>query len=352
MDSIALNPLQDETSFRQHFLAGLQQISEGETLGAFILALANANQEEGLWQVLLPRLLQRRDELQQHYASQWHASGEPVTGLNPDDLHVFRQVLSLSLEELETTRYRQPGPWILQANPLRSLRPKRMGSQTPISLLLEFNPAGFHFDRPFMDAERYWGGVVEGMELNLFYNKFPFVDGHLLLVPSREAHWPQFHRQEMHHQLWRLCQALGHWQARAGIAYNSIGAYASVNHLHYQMYVRDSQLPIESGQWRHNGGPVDYPLACSVYDEPLQAWAAIDKLHAANQAYNLLYVPGKLYVIPRRRQGEYATAAWSPGFAWYEVCGGFVVEDKQAFTQLQAADITAALSQLAPSPPS
>jgi hypothetical protein len=59
-------------------------------------------------------------------------------------------------------------------------------------------------------------------------------------------------------------------------------------------------------------------------------------LHAANTAYNLLYRPGLLYIIPRRFQGSFADADWMTGMGWSDLAGEFTVIDYDRFQQLSS----------------
>lgn len=338
-------PFVSSEEYRRQFALGLDAILQNETLGAFILVLANALQDPDIWQQLQAPLHQRFSELVRQYQAILDADEVPA-GINPEDVNVFRQLRQMGMEHLPSIQYRQLGPWQLQLNHLRSLRPKRMGAQVPEQLYIPFNQDGFHFNKPFMEKEKYWQGRIGNYDISCFYNKFPFIEGHLLLVPERQQQLPQFHRRDMHAMLWEWCKSLASWEQKVGVVFNSAGAYASVNHLHYQMYLRDSSLAIESDVWSHAGGDVDYPVYCRTYHDVNDAWTALEELHAANQPYNLLYRPDVMYLIPRKRQGSYATAAWSPGFAWYETCGGFVVEDGDAFVTMDEGEVTAQLQEL------
>jgi ATP adenylyltransferase/5',5'''-P-1,P-4-tetraphosphate phosphorylase II len=65
----------------------------------------------------------------------------------------------------------------------------------------------------------------------------------------------------------------------------------------------------------------------------------IEKLHEKNTAYNLLYTPGCLYCFPRKMQGEYQHASWTPGFSWYELCGGILTANHDSFKVITSTDI-------------
>jgi len=132
-----------------------------------------------------------------------------------------------------------------------------------------------------------------------------------------------------------------------GFGFNSYGAFASVNHLHAQTFVRTRPLPITYARWAHNGGPDAYPLDCRRFGAPSEAWDFVAHLHRREISYNLIYLPGRVYCVPRARQGTYRGASWSGGFGWYEVAGGFAVSTRDAFERLDEAGLSASLANLA-----
>ena len=93
-----------------------------------------------------------------------------------------------------------------------------------------------------------WSGEKLGIHFDLYYNKYPFVELHCLLVPERENCLPQFHLQEMHTFIWQLVKQLAAGLPGLRIGYNALGAFASVNHLHYQLFVREQALPVGGDQ--------------------------------------------------------------------------------------------------------
>ncbi len=183
-----------------------------------------------------------------------------------------------------------------------------------------------------------------GRQSALFYNKFPFVELHGLLVPEHQKGIPQFLTKENHEYIWQLTEQLGEKMPGVGFGYNSYGAYASVNHLHFQMFMRSRPLPVAHTQWRHNGGVADYPVKCGVFRTMSEAWEYIDGLHREQRAYNLAYLPGTLYCTLRPQQGSVAVAPWSSGFAWHEMMGSFSLFDHAAFLRLTEKDLTRALA--------
>jgi len=323
--------------FNTAFARGLERMLEHDGLGVFILVCANAGFDPLLQQSLHPALRARYE----YHAKQYRkalAAGQSLPDAD-DDVLVFLKMMAIGFDALLPGERRLVGPWEVQFNALRSFRPPRMAHTRIDAIHVPFNDSGFHFNKPFLRKECFWSGELEGREVELLYNKFPFVDYHGLLVPQREHNAPQFLTQDNHRYLWRVCETIGDSLPGVGFGYNAYGAYASVNHLHFQMYRRETPLPLQASHWQHNGGEQPYPTLCERFDDMERAWHFIDVLHQEEVSYNLLYVPGTLYCLPRRKQGSYAHAEWTAGFAWYEMCGGVVTFNRSHFEALGEGDI-------------
>lgn len=323
--------------FQEAFAQGLVEMLEHDGLGVFILICANAGFSPALQHLLSPALKERYQRHAEDYREAL-AQGQCLPDAD-DDVLVFLKMMAIGFETLRPSERRNAGPWEVQFNPLRSFRPPRMAHTRVDAIHAPFNENGFHFNKAFLRKECFWSGTLEGREVELLYNKFPFVDYHGLLVPQREHNAPQFLTRDDHHYLWRLSETIGESLPGVGFGYNAYGAYASVNHLHFQMYRRESPLPVESPEWRHNGGNRSYPSCCERFDKVESAWSFIDTLHCEGTSYNLLYVPGSLFCLPRQKQGNYQHAAWTAGFTWYEMCGGMVTFNRTQYETLDAVAI-------------
>ena len=338
-------PFGSAEHFRQTFSAGLQGLLHEAGLGAYILVHANASFDAELMEVLRPKLLQRFQLLASECRAALH-EGRELDGA-ADDVSVFLKLMAIGFEGVAETRFRQLDPWELQFNHLRAFRPRRMTGERVEGISRPFDETGFHFNKPFLQREIFWCGELLGERVDLLYNKFPFVTLHGLLVPDRQARHPQLLSRHYHEYVWRLCETLGADLPGWGVGFNSYGAFASVNHLHFQTFIRQTPLPISNPQWRHNGGDRSYPLPCERFLSSQEAWQRIESLHEAACSYNLVYLPGQVYCLPRRRQGSYESAPWSSGFAWYELAGGLVTPDREAFEGLDDGRIVAELAKLA-----
>jgi len=342
MDS---TPFASPALFRKTFERKLDALlTDDDALGVYILVLANAAYDPVIWAHLSRRLAEKFDSLSQSMRE--HEAQGLLLGAAEDDLAVFRRLTEVGFEHLQTTCFRKLGPWELQFNQLRSFRPPRMTHAVAEGVFAPFNPDGFHFNKPFLRKETFWHGELRGRTCTLLYNKFPFVELHGLLVPEPQAQRPQFLSRQDNEYLWSLSEMLGESLPGVGFGYNSYGAGASVNHLHFQMFLRERALPVADPCWQHNGGQQSYPAHCYRFDHAGAAWQLIEQLHRRELSYNLIYLPGVIYCLPRRKQGSFGAVPWSGGFAWYEMAGGFTTFDEDAFTHLQQEQLSGALAQI------
>lgn len=332
-------------AYRDRFVAGLERLLKQDDLNLFILVCANATADKKLFNRLAPALASRYQHFHESIVKRLR-DGSAVQATD-DDLLVFLKMVALGWQAINPAQVRHQAGWEIQYNPLRSLRPMRNAASRVESLRRSFDEAGFHFNKAFIQQEAIWQGELLGTPVDLYYNKFPFAELHALLVPERTANRPQYLTAGMHRYIWSVTELGGHKMPGLRIAYNAFGAFASVNHLHFQLCVRAVDLPIESARWTHNGGAQDYPLCCHVFTDPEPAWTFIAGLHAQDQTYNLLYSPGKLYCLPRARQGEAPQPEWSPGLSWYELCGGFITFNQTIYNNLTANQLADTLSAIA-----
>jgi diadenosine tetraphosphate (Ap4A) HIT family hydrolase len=351
------SPFNTANTFAQAFSDGLKNmLAQHEGLGVYILVLANAAYEPALWEALRPALQQRHLRHAESIRSALLAGqrlSEPE-----DDLLVFLKLHTMGFDAVTTTRWREAAPWKIQFNPIRALRPPRLSGtrpqEKPTSLLRPFDAQSFHFNKPFLAKEILWEGQIADKTARLLYNKFPFAPLHGLLVPEPQRTLPQYLTPELHGWAWQVVEALGTKMPGFALAFNSLGAQASVNHLHFQSFVQHTNeklqdtalLPVLSPRFLHNGGSEPYPVTCTVATSATDAWLHIDALHDSATPYNLIYSPGRVHILPRQAQGVGATPAWSAGFGWCELAGIMTVFSHEDYVALTSADIAAALSGL------
>ncbi|VAX10494.1 hypothetical protein MNBD_GAMMA25-1412 [hydrothermal vent metagenome] len=330
--------------FRQAFNEGLVEMLNHDSLGTLILGCANATFDPFIFEATHSALRTQFKKLETRFREDFN-QGRQINE-SDEDLLVFLKMLVVGFEQLEQTSFRQEGEWDIQFNQVRAFRPRRMSGQVGSGIHAPFNENGFHFNKPFMQKECFWEGQLNGRPVSLFYNKYPFIDYHGLLLPEREKNLPQFLLEEYHRYVWQLSEELGEQLSGLGFGYNSYGAHASVNHLHFQMFLRPQGLPVMAAHWHHNGGEKAYPAYCEKLNDCSQAWSYIDNLHQQQIPFNLIYRPGELLIFPRKRQGDYVPAEWSGGFSWYEMGGGTITFNRQAYDELDVGDIASEFAKL------
>jgi len=181
----------------------------------------------------------------------------------------------------------------------------------------------------------------------VLYNKYPFSDYHLLIVVAPEENSPQQLTEEYHQLAFSLVGVSKNIFPGFGIGFNSLAAGASVNHFHFQGFIREAEFPIEKKHWQHHGGKKLYPLAVKVFAEAETSWLYIADLIAADVAFNCIYRAGNCYVVARRYQGTVELPGWLNGAGWLDIAGVMTVSDMQTFDNLNAHSIADALALMA-----
>lgn len=202
-------------------------------------------------------------------------------------------------------------------------------------------------------------------------NVSPIEYGHVLLVPRVLDLLPQQIQPELLLNAIEMVAESANPFFRAG--YNSLGAYATINHLHFQAYYLMAPFPIERattarvGKRRRSAVTVsrltDYPVRAFVFEtsSSLEDLAyvcgeACVKLQDANIAFNLLIVDSgaRVFLIPqcyaeKQAKGvvpeKYLDTQVNP--ACFEICGHMVLkrqEDYDNFTESFTCDLLSQVS--------
>jgi len=315
------------TQFEQNFYQGLDAMLEYNEPGVFILVLANALADEKLWRQLKPKL---SDKFEQLKATKIKGSA--------DDIAVFDQLKKIDFSDLDIVKYKQIGGFELQYNPLRALRPQRMSNAKTKGMSEDFNESEFHFNKDFLQKELFFKGQLFSKDISLFYNKFPFAKCHGLVVVEADKNHPQLLTPQLHQFAWMMANAVGLNIKGFTLAYNSYGAYASVNHFHLQCFIRENPLPIENDE--------KYPLINHWFNSMGDAWEFIESLHRDEQPYHLIYRDQAVLCVVRQRQDDYKHESWTSGYTWYEACGGVNTATLNDYDYLSESELKAELLKL------
>jgi len=330
---------EDPDQFKNLFVSKLKNMLSDDELGAFILVLANSQQDAYLKKELEVDLKNIFAVLKDDFiAGKLKAT--------QDDSDVFQQLLNIAPEDIPVWQYKTAGDWEVACNSLRKLRPARASTQVLKSVRQDFDETKFHFNKPFLAPEIMWQGEYRNNSVRVLYNKFPFSDYHLLIVISPEKNLSQVLTLEMHQTVFTMVNDAEALFPGFGIGFNSLAAGASVNHLHFQGFVREQKFPLEMACWKHNGGEQEYPLQVKSFADEASSWDCIEQLIGQNKAFNCLYRNNRCYVIPRQFQGTVALPDWLAGAGWLDVAGVVTVSDVDTFNAIDEKAISHALSLL------
>jgi hypothetical protein len=308
-------------------------------LGTFVLVCANAYFNSEVLTTLKTDLQQSFERLHALCAD-FLSHGRLFDDRYAEDFLVFLKMALVGLENLQVTEHRQVGPWNVQFNHIRSFRPQRAAAHPVVSIDMPFSDLQFFYHARILERESFWRGQLNRKNAFLLYNKYPFARLHSLLLLEPERRLRQLLDAEMLAWAWETVGSLSATLPGFGLGYNSLGTFASVNHLHFQTFIEPRGMPVTMSRWKHNGGIEEYPLPCQVFGDWRLAWDWINGIHRRDKtSYNLLITPEWIYGFERQRQGTYAHTKWTSGFAWFEATGNILTFSKDDFQNLSAEQV-------------
>lgn len=260
-----------------------------------------------------------------------------------DDSVIFTKLNNMKLdwENWTMLENRKINSWNILLNKFRVLKPSGVSKSIITNVHMPFNDVDFNFNK--ISDLTIWSGDISGRKVTLYFNKFPYKDLQALLVLDPTQNKEQFLTEADHRFVVDMTNSLSHLY-NVSFGYNALGAGASVNHLHFHLMVGIEKLPVAEPQWIHNGGDRPYPANIYVYADVSESWKLIDKLNQKNIPYNILYLPGKIYLFPRKFLGTYPDVPWSVGFGWMQFSGNFIVYDEESVNRLTEKIINDALT--------
>jgi hypothetical protein len=245
------------------------------------------------------------------------------------------------------------GEFQLQYNPIRGYRPRRMARKKSVPLYVPFDPEGFHYALKCCDDEVFLKTTVSGLKVYLLFNRYPFAPYHFLWIPDRFGQHSQFLDPAKDGLILREACAYVMEDGKDSsvrLCYNSLGAHASVNHLHFQGFLITEQWQppfekcIENHIKLHGGasGPIDCyfkgALWLSKNDSVEQLQSFIKEMNACKRPYCLYITPEGIACFPRRAQ-DYdpyfkllEQSPFTTGFAFFEMLGEIICTNKEVLT--------------------
>ncbi len=323
-------------AYQQAFEEGLLKILNNKTSGTFILVCANIFQHHELLKKYKPILGEAFTHIKNYYQQCKQNNQQPNDAI--DDITVMNKIISIGFNNLNPIQTKQLSTnattYQINYNQLRSFRPARMSSTQDVCLNTVFNPDGFHFDKAFLKKEIFAEGKMNGRKISLLYNKFPFVEYHALLVLDKTQQHNQFLTKETLDYIFNLQKTCTTNIPELVITYNSIGAGASVNHLHFQVFIETMPLAIFLSDATHEDAAESYPAHYRAFKELNKCWGYLQQLHHTNTPYNLLFKNKKIICLPRKSATKTFSGFNVSSYGWAEMAGVFTLNDIDIFNRI------------------
>jgi GDP-D-glucose phosphorylase len=236
--------------------------------------------------------------------------------------------------------------FVAQLNEERhSLRRK---PQAMASIRMPFNEDSFNFTKIKPEEKLMQVKCESGEEATLIINNSPIEFGNSLMVPSLESRLPQVLTKRAVKLALCLVAMSGHKSFRMG--FNSLGAAASVNHLHWHLYYLDFELALESVPIKENNRLEDWPLPGFAFELQDLTLSAIDDLSQKvsdlatkcldqELAHNLFITRNQsgnslrlFFWVRRSEYGAKNDSTFNPALC--EFSGQFICQTKQLFDSI------------------
>ncbi|KAF9410126.1 hypothetical protein HW555_010702 [Spodoptera exigua] len=294
--------------------------------------------------------------------------------LTSDSLTSFTSLLKTKWNEIhnETDIFRYKiddlkeriidGKYFLQLNPDR--RSKRRTPEEMTSICQPFDENKFNFNKVSSKEILFSLEGKDGDIHTVLVNVSPISRYHSLLCPSVNKCLPQVVTPDSLKLVLQIMFQIEDGGVRIG--FNSICGFASVNHLHYHLFVEEKTLQIENVTWQHFKGEMytldensTVPAFCfkiqkdSCNQTLQQVWKVLEYFLKKSIAHNILFTKRGLgerddvvYLIvwPRRNtSGVKQLSAFN--VAVLELSGWFPIYDEEDFNNVEAKDLEAELTK-------
>ncbi|CAH1634804.1 unnamed protein product [Spodoptera littoralis] len=273
-----------------------------------------------------------------------------------DEIHNETDIFRYKIDGVEERIV--DGKYFLQLNPDR--RSKRRTPEEMTSISQPFDEKKFHFNKVSTKEILFSLEGRDGDIHTVLVNVSPISRYHSLLCPSVSRCLPQVVTPDSLNIVVQVMFQVEDRDVRIG--FNSICGFASVNHLHYHIFVEEKTLHIETVKWQHFkwemyllDDELSVPAFCFKIKQDSsgqtlqQAWKVLKYFLEKSIAHNILFTKrglgdDELYLIvwPRRNTcGAKQLSAFN--VAMLELSGWFPIYDEEDFKNVQAKDLEAEL---------
>lgn len=270
----------------------------------------------------------------------------------------FEDILKKNMHPTKTPTMIKKGRFNIVSTPWR--KGKRMPARPFTTVTLPFDDNKFHFCEQesdvtglgFDESEIFWEGVLEGVDLSLIEQKWPYAMSHFLVAPQRKEKRPQIIEQKDLELAIKLVRQQP--VERFRMSCNSLKAGASVNHMHFHAFaVPEGLSAVERAKpavlYNVNGVSVNriavYPANTLMFRsdnaEKLAetAYEYIRQLQILDIAHTSYITPHEIYIFPVN--SNFVTS-FGNTWTYYELIGYILkIEEDQDISSITEEDIAA-----------
>jgi len=267
------------------------------------------------------------------------------------------RVFNYDLDDVK--RDHKPGAKLTRMyNPGRAA--KRGSQVTKMDSVKEkYDESKFQFNKA-REEEVIVDVTLDGVRCDVLVNTNPFMRGHILITPERERGHNQYFRGETAKVMLEMLRTADRKSFK--IAYNSVGAFASINHLHIQAVEYQGlggKMPVEREErellFEESGvlvstlpGWLVRTLVLESADKKSlndQLLRLVRTLHTTNTPFNIMgtYDRGiyTIYVYPRKFQ---SSKLYGTGVAYMELSGEMaLVDSDKDFRKIEEEELQNAI---------
>jgi len=266
----------------------------------------------------------------------------------PDDAIVVGEAsrhIKKGLVEFSETERITVGDFRLQFNQIRGCRPRRIAQAARVPLDLPFYDKKFHFAKSECEPEVFDEITCRNdLSISFLLNRYPFAPYQFIWIPNRFHKLNQFLTPTKDVQILNAaCDFV--WEDGASnslrLAYNSLGAHASVNHLHFQGFILTTNWkpPFEKYIRRYlrkcgRSGQIDCYFKAATWISKSDGIKGLKEfIHRMNdyrQPYHFYIHPSGIACFPRKHQADdhyfelLRKSPFTTGFAFFEFLGEIV----------------------------
>ncbi|XP_045504652.1 GDP-D-glucose phosphorylase 1 isoform X2 [Colias croceus] len=213
-----------------------------------------------------------------------------------EKIHTKTDVFRYKVDNL---KQKIEGPYVFQFNPYRNAKRRPPEQIDDVCQAFDKNKFNFCKVSPEEVIFQFWRENKNDVH-TILVNVSPINKYHSLLCPSVNKMLPQMITLESLQLVIDLYTMAGDRDLRIG--FNSLCAMASVNHLHYHLFIVSQNLPVETVKCKNIKGPIwviqYYPIPAFCFEittSAIEMYKIIEYFFKKSIAHNIFVTRGRCF---------------------------------------------------------